>query len=84
LKKLAEIYDSLKNKELQSIAKLDQDKVRQAIDDAFSETLNLPDLGMLRELLAREPGLSGKGLYVPVSYPPTQKKSKIVKQNLGK
>jgi len=29
--------------------------------------------------LAREPGLTGKGLYVPVAYPPTQKKSKIAK-----
>jgi aromatic ring-opening dioxygenase LigB subunit len=79
LKKLAKVYDSLKNKELQAIAKLDQDKVRQAIDDAFSEVLNLPNLSTLRELLAREPGLSGKGLYVPVAYPPTQKKSKIAK-----
>lgn len=82
LKKLAKVYDTLKNKELQAIAKLDQDKVRQAIDDAFSEVLNLPNLSTLRELLAREPGLTGKGLYVPVSYPPTQKKS--AKRNLGK
>jgi len=72
LEELAKVYDSLKDKELQAIAKLDQDKVRQAIDDAFSKVLNLPNLSILRELLAREPGLSGKGLYVPVAYPPTR------------
>ncbi|GEM_PF-179651 len=82
LEKLAQVYDRLKDKELQAIAKLAQDKVRQAIDDAFSEVLNLPNLSTLRELLAREPGLTGKGLYVPVSYPPTQKKS--AKRNLEK
>jgi hypothetical protein len=67
LKKLAKAYDKLKEQELQAIAKLDQDKVRKAIDDALSDALQLPDLSLLRELLARESGLTGKGLFVPIS-----------------
>ncbi len=74
LKKLAKLYDKLKNKELQAIAKLHQDKVRKTIDDAFSEILQLPNLTSLRELLAREPGLSGESLYTPTPYPPPRKK----------
>ena len=75
LKKLAKVYDKLKEQELQAIAQLHQDKVRQAIDNALSEVLSLPDLKLLRELLAREPGLTGKSLYVPETNWSSRKKA---------
>ncbi len=59
---LAEAYDKISVKELQALAKLDNDSVRAEIDHALSTTLGLPDMRSLRELLAREPGLSAKGL----------------------
>jgi hypothetical protein len=39
-------------------AQLDKDAVRIQIDDAISKVLSLPSLTPVRELLAREPGLS--------------------------
>ena len=41
-------------------ARLNHDPARHAIDEALSAALGLPDLGPLREMLAREPGLTGK------------------------
>lgn len=60
LNRLAKQYDKLKDQALLPIAQLNQDPVRKAIDDALSKVLDLPDLSNLRELLAREPGLTGK------------------------
>jgi hypothetical protein len=60
LNKLAKAYDKISQRELKAIAQLDNDPARKAIDDAFCAALGLPDLAPLRELLAREPGLSGK------------------------
>jgi hypothetical protein len=57
---LAAAYDALCDRELQALAKLNVDPVRRAIDDALSAALGLPDLFPLREMLAREPGLTGK------------------------
>lgn len=58
LASLAEAYEKLCEKELAPISQLDTDNVRQRIDDTLSEVLGLPDLGPIRELLAREPGLT--------------------------
>jgi hypothetical protein len=60
LSKLAAAYDTLCDKELLALAKLDKDSVRAGIDDALSVALGLPDMSKLRELLAHEPGLTGK------------------------
>ena len=62
LSQLAVAYDTLCDKELKALAKLDTDPVRAEIDDAIRLALDLPDMKPLRSLLAREPGLTGKGL----------------------
>lgn len=59
---LASAYDRLADLPLSALAKLAEDEVRAALDDALSTALGLPNLKPLRELLAREPGLSGRGL----------------------
>lgn len=40
--------------------KLAGDPARRAIDEALNTALGFPDLGPLREMLAQEPGLTGK------------------------
>ena len=55
---LAAAYDRLANENLDALSRLDGDSVRRQIDAALSEVLGLPDLGPIRELLAREPGLT--------------------------
>ncbi len=62
LAQLAAAYDTLCSKELQALSKLDVDPVRAQIDAILSAALNLPDLKPLRQLLAREPGLTGIGI----------------------
>lgn len=62
IKQLAKTYDLICIKELLALAKLDGDPVRAEIDNALSAALGLPDIKPLRQLLAREPGLTGKGL----------------------
>jgi hypothetical protein len=62
LKTLAVAYDELAKETLAPIAQLNQDTTRQSIDRALSKGLNLPDLEPLRELLAREPGLSAEDI----------------------
>lgn len=57
---LAAAYDALCDRELLALARLNVDPARRAIDDALSAALGLPDLAPLREMLAREPGLTGK------------------------
>jgi hypothetical protein len=59
---LADAYDELAKKELAPIAQLDEDATRHAMDAALARTLGLPDVGPLRELLAREPGLSAQDI----------------------
>ena len=51
-------YDELSTSKLEAIAGLNNDATRKKIDDALSVTLGLPDLSPIRELLAREPGLT--------------------------
>ncbi|WP_126447967.1 hypothetical protein [Sulfuricystis multivorans] len=62
LHQLADAYDRLSGQELQALARLNVDPVRAEIDAAISAALHLPDMKALRELLAREPGLTGKGI----------------------
>jgi hypothetical protein len=57
---LSATYDLISSQELQALSKLDRDPVRAAIDEAFCAALDLPDLEKLRELISREPGLTGK------------------------
>ncbi|MEZ4526161.1 MAG: N-6 DNA methylase [Desulfobacterales bacterium] len=59
---LANAYDAVCDKELMALARLDKDPVRAEIDAALSSGLGLPDMNPLRQLLAREPGLTGKSL----------------------
>jgi hypothetical protein len=62
LKDLAAAYDRLSIRELAPIAQLDNDPVRQEIDAALCKSLGLPDLSSVRELLAREPGLTAEDI----------------------
>ena len=60
LSKLSAAYDALSGRELQALAELEGDSVRAGIDDVLSAALGLPDMAALRQLLAHEPGLTGK------------------------
>jgi len=62
LAQLAAAYDDLCEQELQPLPRMAEDETRAAIDNAFSEALGLPDLALLREMLAREPVVSMKRL----------------------
>lgn len=53
--RLASFYDSIKDKPLLPFSKANTDTVRQSIDVSLSKTLDLPDLYVLAEQLAREP-----------------------------
>jgi N-6 DNA Methylase len=59
---LAASYDLIVKKKLSPIAQLDADPVRHSVDSAICDVLKLPDLRALRELLAREPGLSAQAI----------------------
>lgn len=52
---LASAYGRLAKKSLLPLPSMNVDPVRAEIDKAISETLELPDLSVLRELLAQEP-----------------------------
>jgi hypothetical protein len=55
IKSLAAAYDELAQKKLCPFQEMQTDPVRAAIDKAITQTLQLPDLSNLRQLLAREP-----------------------------
>jgi len=55
LRKLAEVYDQVADNSLLTLGEMDCDTTRRAIDEALGEVLGLPDLSILRNLLAREP-----------------------------
>jgi uncharacterized protein YqgV (UPF0045/DUF77 family) len=59
---LAKAYDTLAKREMASIAQLNIDIVRHNVDAVICKVLKLPDLGPIRELLSREPGLSAKDI----------------------
>ena len=56
---LATAYDTLATQGLQALAQLDIDPVRIKIDEAICKQLGITSLRPVRELLAREPGLTG-------------------------
>ena len=66
LEDLAKAYDQLAGQPLAPIARLHEDAVRHAIDAALARGLGIPDVATLRELLAREPGLSAQDMGRPV------------------
>ena len=55
LRQLADVYDSVATKELNTIVNMANDEVRAGIDHAFSQILHLPSLNALRAELANEP-----------------------------
>ena len=63
---LAAAYDDFADKELEPLAKLDGDTTRGRIDAALCDALDLPNLSSIRELFAREPGLSASAINAAV------------------
>ncbi len=57
--KLSDAFDKLSSQDFLSLAQIDNDPVRHQIDSALCDALKLPDLNILRELMTREPGLTG-------------------------
>lgn len=57
---LADAYDALANDNLEAIAHLTNDPTRRATDDVLGATMGFPSLAPIRELIAREPGLTAK------------------------
>ncbi|MBZ5495553.1 MAG: hypothetical protein LAP85_04060 [Acidobacteriia bacterium] len=62
LASLAASYDALSHQGLEPLSQLSLDPVRCQIDLAISETLTIPELSPIRELLDREPGLNAKSI----------------------
>jgi hypothetical protein len=60
LKSLSNAYDVLAQKELAPLARLDTDATRCTLDDTLADVLGIPRFGPIRELLAREPGLTAQ------------------------
>lgn len=57
LEALAASFDSVSSRNLEPFPLMQSDPVRQAIDEAISDALGLPDMAPLRMLLAQEPTL---------------------------
>jgi hypothetical protein len=62
LKSLSQAYDALAEKPLGPFPQMHEDPVRAAIDQAVRKVLRLPDLSILRTLLAQEPVICLKRL----------------------
>ena len=62
LRKLSDAFDSIKSQPLLTISRNSEDNSRGEIDEVVSETLGLPEINALRELLAKEPIVSLKSL----------------------
>jgi hypothetical protein len=62
LDNLAAAYDRLSVVSLNPLAQLDTDPTRLKIDEAICDALGLPSLAPIRDLLVREPGLTGRDL----------------------
>lgn len=60
LKMLTATYDRLCHEPLAPLSHLDSDPTRRQIDEALCKALDLPDLTPIRQLLAREPGLTAE------------------------
>jgi hypothetical protein len=57
---LSRAYNELASQELLPLARVNDDPVRRAIDEALCGVLDLPDLTYVRDMLANEPGLTGQ------------------------
>ena len=57
---LSATYDLVSKETFRPLAQLDSDPVRIQIDETLCKTLSLPSLNPIRELLVREPGLTGR------------------------
>lgn len=57
---LSKAYDSVSELTLRPLSHIDRDPHRLKIDEALCEALSLPSLDSIRELLVREPGLTGQ------------------------
>lgn len=55
---LDEVWKKVNGKDLKPFPEMAEDKVRKELDDGIAEALELPSLGPLRSLLAREPFIS--------------------------
>ncbi len=55
-------YDALSEKELAPLAQLKLDPSRCEIDHAITQTLGIPELRFIRELLDREPGMNARDI----------------------
>ncbi len=62
LEQLSKAYDDVCDKPLKSLPEMATDDTRKAIDDAIASVLGLPDYGILRTLLSREPVITMKKL----------------------
>jgi len=62
LNTLAAAYDDVCREELSPIAQLNTDAIRRQIDDILSKVLRVPKVDPIRELLAREPGLTARDI----------------------
>lgn len=58
-------FDVTAERRLAPLAQLDSNPAWYRIDDVFCEALDLPDTSAIRELLAREPGLSAQEISAP-------------------
>ena len=63
LNRFYESLEHLKRERLQPLSRLNEDDVRMAFDQAICNIINIPGIGKLRFMLAREPVISGTGLY---------------------
>jgi hypothetical protein len=59
---LATAYDKLCDKPLKPLPQMASDETRHAIDAVLAEVLGLPDFGILRTMLGREPVVTMKRL----------------------
>ena len=57
---LSATYDLVSQETFRPLAQIDSDPTRIQIDEALCKTLSLPSLTPIRELLVREPGLTGR------------------------
>jgi hypothetical protein len=62
LKALSATYDKFCNEEILPFPHMAHDPIRKAIDDEIVAILGLPDITVLREMLAREPVICLKNI----------------------
>ena len=62
LRRLSDLFDKMAEAEFERLPGMAHCPTRQSLDDGVSEILELPDLGILRDLLASEPVVSNRRL----------------------